>query len=605
MANPHVSWPLDSPAARNNDVSGRYVGEDARSDDYINLIKARLEICQAHSKCCLTMSGRRHIDARQAPLPTRCIEVSEGQLRLRETGIEMGSYIALSHRWTPDAELYCTTTKNIHARRGGDATWGQRLPKTFRDTIDLAWRLGVRYIWIDSLCIIQHGDNGDDWRKEAIKMADYYQQALLTVVATSASNDHGLFPPVATPPPTTIARLPYRDKNGSCRDFFYVYSYNYSVDQHYQLFVEESDLLTRGWVFQEWLLSRRILYFTPRGLFFECQTDRPYNERGESSQIWSKDDLPTHGQQQVKVAFLFQTGSISKVWDMIIKAYSALSLTKPEEDRIIALAGIAKEFREAMTTGLLGKGLNTPYALAYSSGLWLQDIHHGLLWERKTSECMPRRLPGFPTWSWASFVCPVVWDSNVALPESDIKLAARMIAATTSEDIISIQSSQQNNSSISPNLKAFDVDNRFACLCFKGKAQKVTVRERFNQEEDLKIACKMSAHNTESAKDLWRKVCSYQRPVEICGWASFDYPDFLDDEISGAGLEIYAFHISSYRMFPASSFSYVRPWYYVFNVLYIRNINDQKYERVGVGRLFGKDVEEGFRSATEQYIEII
>jgi hypothetical protein len=606
MANSHVRLLPDSPAARNNDVLGRYPGEDAKSDDYITIIKAWLQTCQSHTRCCQTISGRRSINARRAPLPTRCVEVLARGFRLRETGSETGSYIALSHRWTSETELCCTTTENIDARRERNADWLQTLPKTFLDALDFARRLGVKYVWVDSLCIIQHGDNGDDWRQESVKMADYYQQSLLTIVATSGSRDHGLIPPKISLPPT-VARLPYRDKNGSRQGFFYVYSYNKGVDQQYRSSIQESELLTRGWVFQEWLLSRRIVYFTPSGMFIECQAERPHNERGEVSQTWPENDLPTADQSLAKNAFLFETASINSMWYRIVESYSALSLTKPEKDRIVALTGIAKEFREALTEAASGSGPATATVqcgLESVSGLWLRDLHRGLLWEQKPSECTPRRLPELPTWSWASTVCPVIWDDT---HNTRIKPEVKVVAVITSEgDVFSMDSLRQSPGFMPPPPRVFDVDNQFACLCMAGKAQRVVVREVFNHEHDLEIASSMSGHGVESAKDLWRKVCSYLRPTEITGWASFEHPDYQEDSVFRTGLNIYAFHISTTsRVLGGYGLGYLTPWHDVFNVLLVRNIDGRKYERVGVGRLFGKEIEKGFRIATAQDIELI
>jgi hypothetical protein len=116
------------------------------------------------------------IDARRAPLPTRCLEVSADGFRLKETSSETGPYIALSHRWTPETELGSTTTANVALRlqENGDK-WQESLPATFLDAMTLARQLGIQYVWIDSLCIIRTGDGGHDWRNEAVKMADYYQ----------------------------------------------------------------------------------------------------------------------------------------------------------------------------------------------------------------------------------------------------------------------------------------------------------------------------------------------------------------------------------------------------------------------------------------------
>jgi hypothetical protein len=476
------------------------------------------------------------------------------------------------------------------------------LPKTFLDALDLARRLGVKYVWIDSLCIIQHGDNGDDWRQESVKMADYYQQSLLTIVATSGSKEHGLFPAKKSSPPT-VARLPYRDRKGSRLGFFYVYSYNKAVNQQYQSFIQESELLTRGWVFQEWLLSRRIVYFTPGGMFIECETERPYNERGEVSQTWSSDDLPTANQPLAKIAFLFETASISTLWYRIVESYSALSLTKPEKDRIVALTGVAKEFREALTNAVSGSALETATVqcgIESVSGLWLRDLHRGLLWEQKSPDCTPRRLLELPTWSWASTLCPVIWDDK---HNTRIRPEVKVVAVITSEgDVFSIDSLRQ----MSPSPRAFDVDNQFACLCMTGKAQQVVMRERFYQEQDLEVACSVSGHGVESAKALWRKVCSNLRPTEITGWASIEHPNYQEESVFEAGLEIYAFLISTtWGVLGGYGLGYLTPWHDIFNVLFVTHIDGERYERVGVGRLFGKEIEKGFRIATAQDIELI
>mgnify|MGYP005989207325 CR=1 FL=1 len=66
------------------------------------------------------------------------------------------------------------------------------LPKTFQDAMEVARFLEGRYIWIDSLCIIQ--DNNADWEENAVVMGDVYQNTYLTLSATASSNSsEGLF----------------------------------------------------------------------------------------------------------------------------------------------------------------------------------------------------------------------------------------------------------------------------------------------------------------------------------------------------------------------------------------------------------------------------
>lgn len=90
----------------------------------------------------------------------------------------------------PDSQPLQTKLTTIQERRH-DIPWFS-LPRTFQDAIVITRRLGVQYIWIDSLCIVQ--DDGDDWRKEASKICDVYQNAWLNLAATKSFTCHdGLF----------------------------------------------------------------------------------------------------------------------------------------------------------------------------------------------------------------------------------------------------------------------------------------------------------------------------------------------------------------------------------------------------------------------------
>lgn len=60
------------------------------------------------------------------------------------------------------------------------------LPKTFQEAIALTRKLGVRYLWIDSLCIIQDDHHG--WEVESAKMATIYSLSYLTIAATHAAD---------------------------------------------------------------------------------------------------------------------------------------------------------------------------------------------------------------------------------------------------------------------------------------------------------------------------------------------------------------------------------------------------------------------------------
>lgn len=103
---------IESAAAKNQDVYGRYLGEDPKSEEQISALKDWLEACLRHPKCAQTMSGTAKVSARMTSLPTRCIDVSSETLKLKETEHETGSYVILSHRWCAETEMCRTTTRN-------------------------------------------------------------------------------------------------------------------------------------------------------------------------------------------------------------------------------------------------------------------------------------------------------------------------------------------------------------------------------------------------------------------------------------------------------------------------------------------------------------
>ena len=90
-----------------------------------------------------------------------------------------GIYICLSHRWDAASSLHITTTVTLAAREYGIQL--SSLPPTFQDAIKITRSVGLQYIWIDSLCILQ--DSKADWVEESAKMGTYYGSSWLTIGA--------------------------------------------------------------------------------------------------------------------------------------------------------------------------------------------------------------------------------------------------------------------------------------------------------------------------------------------------------------------------------------------------------------------------------------
>jgi hypothetical protein len=137
--------------------------------------------------------------AAKSTLPTRVVYVGDGSREpyLYETSREDALYTALSHCWGGKKNIHLTTkTADLEIR--GESIPISTLPKTFADAVLLTRKLGIKYIWIDSLCIIQ--DDAEDWVRESARMAEVYQNAALTISADGAADgSQGLFQTIEVP----------------------------------------------------------------------------------------------------------------------------------------------------------------------------------------------------------------------------------------------------------------------------------------------------------------------------------------------------------------------------------------------------------------------
>jgi hypothetical protein len=124
-------------------------------------------------------------------LPTRVIDVGISSPECPKPYLfcshgREGRYAALSHCWgTPSASNpgFKTETHNYENMRA--AIVFETLPALFQDAVLTTWKLGIQYLWIDSICIIQ--DSKDDWEAESAKMGSVYRNAYVTIVASVLS----------------------------------------------------------------------------------------------------------------------------------------------------------------------------------------------------------------------------------------------------------------------------------------------------------------------------------------------------------------------------------------------------------------------------------
>lgn len=168
------------------------------------------------------------------------------------------SYTALSHPWGTGPH-FCTFPKNLASLKNNINF--KDLPATFQDAIRVTRELGLQFLWIDSICII-NGPDGDFYI-EASRMEDIFSQAYCILAATSASKQtDGFLKPRQRRQCLNITS-PYNNTKGGS---IYVCEF---IDD-FELDVLGGQLHQGGWALQERALARRTIYFAGRQTYWEC-----------------------------------------------------------------------------------------------------------------------------------------------------------------------------------------------------------------------------------------------------------------------------------------------------------------------------------------------
>ena len=283
------------------------------------------------------------------------------------------------------------------------------LTRTFRDAVIITRNLGFSYLWIDSLCIIQN--DAKDWETESARMADIYGNSAVTIAASSSENSRaGCFFYRDTNPPVAL-NYPSSDRPAGV---VYVTRPSKSFEET----VNSGPLNRRAWVFQERLLSRRILHYGKDQLHWECQ-ETCLSENGHevlADHYYKSDSILSS--TTISASHQVEQGSLYKDWYEMVEAYTQRRLTR-DSDKFPALSGLVNVFAR-----LSGD--------RYVAGLWERDLMVGLLWRASYSE-QPRlqRPPLYraPSWSWAALEGGILFDSDVSRADfvlSDLDVAIRL-----------------------------------------------------------------------------------------------------------------------------------------------------------------------------------
>ncbi len=375
----------DDPAARY--LPGRLAKDDSGCDQSFALAQQWMRDCEVnHSRC----PGRA-----ASILPSRVLDVgssdTSADVKLFVTNGSSGKYVCLSYCWGPGPQPIQLTRSNL-AELTEKITL-TLLPTSIQDAILTVRRLGMRYLWVDALCIIQ--DSSEDKVKEIERMDQIYSNSTLTIAAASASSCSMGFlnkrEPLWSDADAAPIELPFL-----CPDWLVG---NISLVR-YGVPARREPLHRRSWPFQEYILSRRVLMYESEQMLWICQQD---SSTGIGATY--KNGGPAHDSSVTELKymrmFLDRPQTISpgfarrNLWIDLVTQYSAKEQTVPD-DKIHALRGIASRYQWHMKD-------------QYIAGLWRSWLIPGLMWKR-SQEIRIRRKRQYPSWSWLSIDSPVTME---------------------------------------------------------------------------------------------------------------------------------------------------------------------------------------------------
>ncbi|KAH9203558.1 heterokaryon incompatibility protein-domain-containing protein [Leptodontidium sp. 2 PMI_412] len=293
---------------------------------------------------------------------------------------EGAQYIALSHCWgtlpEKQREKSRTTTSNEKEWR----TKGflvEDLTRTFQDAISVTRKLGQRYLWIDSLCIIQGKDG--DWATEATKMEAVFKNAYCTIAATSAKDSTEGFLNRLEEKGSQYVMVPE-----SSHGKVYVYT---SIDEDFDGDVIQGVLNKRAWVLQERALSRRTIHFTKSQTYFECgggiRCEMLTHMQNANLSFQSDPEFPRSMRYRYVVAQI-------QLFQSLFTNYSTFGITD-HTDRPVAIESLAKALAKALDTVVYYR-------------IFKCFLHRSLMWQPAQNASLEKidykdnRMR--PSWSW-------------------------------------------------------------------------------------------------------------------------------------------------------------------------------------------------------------
>ncbi|TGO43020.1 hypothetical protein BHYA_0004g01470 [Botrytis hyacinthi] len=373
--------------------------EGSPSEKVLRLIKKWSKECDLNTECA---EHRKFSQNKANFLPTRLLYLGDGTTGqcpqivetrdLLENGSEMArqqlQYACLSYCWGSDLPL-TTTSSTLSKYKSGLPE--HKMPQLFQDAIAVSRGLGIQYLWIDALCILQ--DVREDWEREAFMMSDIFYHSFITIGAATAKSCHDS---IFGPREDLSCTLSFQSSlSKEVVGSYCIYLSKMSHKRSSDIDLSNSTWTSRGWVWQEQIMAQRLLVFGKKMVHLKCH-GCIYSENGTVGNVFTS---------YILRASKFHTkNSLTGDWEKWMNDFSGRQFTFPS-DKLASVSGLALAFERVLAT----RGQPPEYL----AGHWQDErFHISLQWTIAPENKVPFRNMikdlhdpekyCAPSWSWAS-----------------------------------------------------------------------------------------------------------------------------------------------------------------------------------------------------------
>ncbi|KAF9877294.1 hypothetical protein CkaCkLH20_04994 [Colletotrichum karsti] len=389
---------------------------DPLSQENVARIKTSMETCVGQHQACPSFTAR--------PAPKRLINLTEGdELRLENTEGKVCQYAALSYRWgDPESVRDArTVAHNLKARMSKFSL--SELPTTIGDAIRATRALGIRYLWVDSICIVQEPID-IEWRSEAKRMMDYYGNAYLTIVPVASESADAGFGYGETRMSWTRLQAPWYQTGNHQLILARENCHNEldTADRMAEAAAFSSAWSRRAWTYQEQLMSSRILYVLPDRALLDCRAGE-----WETLGGWDEDRrfLVNHF---LPLDADFMPKDADSWWRLVYK-FSKKNLTF-EKDRYFAFLGIANNWSSVYGRDII---------LGLRKDVLIEDLVSWAspLWDERWEPDAPHQTGDarLPSWTWMAEKREYAAGIDIIFVKDHRKPRAHLLAINESSDI--------------------------------------------------------------------------------------------------------------------------------------------------------------------------